>query len=648
MVTKHFKVFISVLLCLVMVFALTGCGNQTKESLSVLNYKSGSYQASAQGYKGPVTVEVTFDTNAIVGAKVISHMETAGIADTPIERIPQMFVDNQSLKIEAISGASKTSNAILAALADCVIQAGGDLEVLKNAELKSVKAGETVEMTADIIVLGGGGAGMAAAYSATGKGASVVVVEKTAALGGNTLRSGGGFNSAGPQYGRNWIQNDQMTTLVQSYIDLPAKNEKMAEWQKTVDKQFKEHLSSGATNLFDSEEFHMLQTYVEGDYIGNPDMIELMCKDAKDLLTWAESIGGIFDFESKGVLGMGSIWPRAYSLIGGHGKGGGLFIDYMKKSMEGKEIDYVMEVAANELIVENGKVVGAKGTKTDGTPYIFHANKAVIIATGGFTANVEMREKYNKKWEYIGEKLPISGSPANTGDGHVMAEKIGAKLIDMSEIQLQPLATARTGALQFVAMPSSPFINQDGLRFTSEAGRRDVMSAAILAQPGGYMYQVCSPQNSWVSDGITKTGDNLERMIADGDVFRADTLEDLAKQLNIDPITFVKTINEYNAAVKAGKDPLTGRISFTELDLIEDFGPYLAHKISPSVHFTMGGIAVDTDLRVLDQNDNIIPGLYAAGEVSGGFHGGNRVGGNAITHIFRTGLNAGINASSNN
>ena len=642
---------VGVIICVVLLFAMYGCASltstaKTPETVSAVKslYKEGTYIGEGTGRNGPVKVEVTFSKTAIQSIKVLQHNETKGMAEIPIQRIPRAVIDNQSLAVDAVSTATLTSNAILEGVAACVRQAGGDVNALKTVAVKKVKAGELKKKNADIVIIGGGGAGMAAAVAAAENGASVIIVEKTAALGGNTVRSGGAFNAAYPP-----VQKKQKMTPVQlaeikRLANLEPKDSHMREWQKNLKSELEEYEAAKSTYLFDSIYLHMIQTYVDGDYFGNPVLIESMCKNAPITYEWMAKRGFIWKDSTSTFVG--ALWPRCH--VARDYKSGIGFIETLVNYSKSKSlpIDIILEVKATDLISRNGKIAGVKGTGHDGTPYEFTAKRGVILTAGGFGANVEMRVKYNSIWPDLGKNVKTTNSPAIVGDGIIMAEAIGANLVGMDKIQLIPLADPKTGeTTTIVGESANMWVNKKGVRFVNEYGRRDVLSAAILKQPGGIIYIISSQQNSRVDkNGLNTYGLSVDKLIKDGVVYRADTLEDLAKQIGVDPKIFVATVAKYNKAVDVGYDEEFGRKGFASTSKIEG-APFYACSRYPSVHHTMGGVQVDVDGHAIDKKGNIIPGLYAAGEVTGGFHGGNRLGGNAISDALTNGRITGTNAA---
>lgn len=626
----------SLLLALIMLLSLT-C------SAFAAEYTPGIYTGIGHGKNGDITVDVTVFDNAIANVLVTSHSETVGICEAAIATIPTDIVTYQSLAIDGVTGATITSNAIIEAVADAVMQAGGDVEALKNNEV-SKTAGEAIEMTADVIVVGAGGAGMSAAVTAGQNGVKVIVVEKAASIGGNTIINGGYIQAAAQDYLQFAPMTDAQIESVESYITLEPKCDKMAQWQATLREKFDAYLASGSEDLFDCEELHMLQTYDGGDYLGDPDLIEMLCNGAVDTFYWLKDQG--LEFKDTTMSIVGSIWQRcktAKDYSSGRG-----YIDTLANTItrENLDVQIVTNCAANHLIVdENGKVVGVTGTAPDGTPYTFKANMGVILSTGGFSANIEMRQQYDEIWGNLGPNVPTTNTSTITGDGINMGLEVNAALEGMGQIQLLPLADPETGASNtIVGNGTCPYINQEGKRFINESGRRDELAKAILAQTGSYCYVLSTPQNANLNEsGANIYGIPLQDMVDRGFVCVADTLAELAEMIGVPAEALEKTVENYNKAVEDNNDPETGRTIFSDNSAIEMSGPFYACKRAPAVHHTMGGLKVNTLNQVIDTDGDVIAGLYAAGEVTGGFHGSNRLGGNAVAEILTTGRNAANN-----
>ena len=602
-----------------------------------LAYTEGTYTATAQGNNGPVTVSVTFSADAITDVTVVEHSETAGLSDRPIAEIPAAIVENQSLAVDTVSGATNSSNAILTAVADCVAQAGGDVEALKAVAVEKAPV-EDVEATYDVVVLGGGGAGLTASITAAQNGAKVILVEKAGSLGGNTLIAGQGFNACDPERQANTEMSEALLGQLKSYLDLdPADFGAFAEVLETVKGQINDYIASGSTILFDSPELHMLHTYMGGKRTGldgtviEPDLelARTFATNALDALEWAESIGAQWNDTTSTILG--AMWPRSHGLANGN------VITILTDAAKANGVEIVTDTRANELIVENGKVVGVKATTSEGANVTLHANSGVVLATGGFSANAPMVVEYNNYWPGLSDTMPSTNAPTITGDGIVMAKAVGADLVGMGFAQLMPSSHPVDGSLFsgiWGSAETQVFVNKEGKRYVNEYAERDVLSKAALAQTDGIFYIICDNK-------IAKNAD-VAGMEAKGNVVVADTLEELAEKLGIPADTFVETIERYNSFVDAQKDDDFGKPLFGEKI---DEAPFVATPRSPSLHHTMGGVKIDTNTHVISTEGNVIDGLYAAGEVTGGLHAGNRLGGNAMTDFLVFGRIAGENAA---
>lgn len=536
-----------------------------------------------------------------------------------------------------MTGATNSSNAILTAVADCVAQAGGDVEALKAVAVEKAPV-EDVEATYDVVVLGGGGAGLTASITAAQNGAKVILVEKAGSLGGNTLIAGQGFNACDPERQANTEMSEALLGELKSYLDLdPADFGAFAEVLETVKGQINDYIASGSTTLFDSPELHMLHTYMGGKRTGldgtviEPDLelARTFATNALDALEWAESIGAQWNDTTSTILG--AMWPRSHGLANGN------VITILTDAAKANGVEIVTDTRANELIVESGKVVGVKATTSEGANVTLHANSGVVLATGGFSANAPMVVEYNNYWPGLSDTMPSTNAPTITGDGIVMAKAVGADLVGMGFAQLMPSSHPVDGSLFsgiWGSAETQVFVNKEGKRYVNEYAERDVLSKAALEQTDGIFYIICDNK-------IAKNAD-VAGMEAKGNVVVADTLEELAEKLGIPADTFVETIERYNSFVDAQKDDDFGKPLFGEKI---DEAPFVATPRSPSLHHTMGGVKIDTNTHVISTEGNVIDGLYAAGEVTGGLHAGNRLGGNAMTDFLVFGRIAGENAA---
>ncbi|MGP1509235.1 MAG: flavocytochrome c [Treponema lecithinolyticum] len=627
------KIFSAGFAILAAALILIGCGSNAKK----MSYTAGTYTATAQGMNGEVTVSVTFDNSSIKKITIDKHQETVGISDAAIKQIPEQIIKMQSLAVDTVSGASVTSKAILSAVSSAVEQAGGDVDTLKMSKMQA-KAGKTVQKNADVIVVGGGGAGLSAAIAACQNNAKVILIEKTALLGGNTIRAGGPYNAVDPERQAN-VQpaSEAAMKSLERLLKVSPKNDLHKKYQDQLQKELDAYKAQKPNHLFDCLALHILQTYDGGDYAGKIEFIEKMCSESLNAAEWLESNGLVW--RDTIVTVPGGLWPRAHVPQNAAGSD---YINTNKKLAEKMGVEIILNCKGESLIKKDGRITGVKAVQSNGTQVILNAKKAVVLASGGFAASKEMRKKYNS---LLNENLGTTNNPANTGDGITMAEKANANLIGMEYIQCLPLGNPETGGLNGwiggIGVEYYYQVNKSGKRFMAEDGRRDVMTKALLEQPGSFSYVIADSHVTF-KDGKNLWGDDVEKLVADKKIFRADTIEDLAKQIGIDPAVLKQTNDAFNKAVEAGKDNEFGRSLFGQK---MDKAPFYASPRMPTVHHTMGGIEINLDTQVLDKNGNVIPGLYAAGEVTGGIHGKNRLGGNALVDIHVFGRIAGTNAA---
>lgn len=656
-----------------LVFSMVGCSSKkgtndanqptTTPTQAVTNeggssatgqYTPGTYTAEKQGNGGMIPVTVEFSENEILSVVIGENKETDGIATPVFDKFPTQIVDGQTLNIDAISGATITSDAVLEAVADCVQQAGGDVEALKNKEANATTAGDDIEKTADVIVIGGGGAGLSAAVSASENGATVILIEKGAALGGNTLRAGGAYNAVDSERQASVAMDESQITELKEIAALDESTiaEEYRPTLATLKEQINEYLQGDTSVLFDSVELHIYQTYKGGrrtgldgtEIYGNYELVSELAEKSLEALNWLVSHDEETEISNSIGTVLGGLWPRMHSLTTSVGHG---FITPLQKAAEANGVEIMLETAGKEVMMQDGRAVGVVAVMADGTKVTLHANKAVIMATGGYGANPTMAMEYDNYWGNLNENMPTTNTALATGDGIVMGEAVGANLVGMGFIQLMPSSHPVSGALSgglWTSAENQVFVNKEGKRFVSEYESRDVMAKAALEQTDGLFYIICDQSTAGdpQSGGQNSWGNDIDQLIADGSVLKADTLEELAEQIGCDPAVLVAEIERYNSFCESGEDLDFGKVKLGEQI---DVGPFYATPRSPSIHHTMGGLEINADAQVLDANGNVIPGFYAAGEVTGGIHGGNRVGGNAIPDIMVFGYIAGENAA---
>ncbi|AJS61422.1 flavocytochrome c [Paenibacillus sp. IHBB 10380] len=593
---NYFKKGLSgVVVAALMLTSIVGCSSGNSDSPNATNVdgtlKTGLYAAEADGFHGKIKIELTVDDAGKVGAiNVLEHGETAGVGDVAIKQIPADVVEYQSLNVDSVSGATFSSNGVKEAIAIALKDAGANVDEWKKKEV--VKAAkDAIEMSADVIVIGAGGAGLAAAQSAKENGASVIVIDKMDRIGGNTALAGGAYNAVDPE------------------------------------RQSKQDIE-------DSLDKHFTQTFKGGDEKANPELVHYLVDNALDGIHWLEGLG--LEFSDEVFTVAGALWPRSHRPVNEHGG----FVTALQASLEKNDVEVLTKTEAKELIIENGTVVGLKGT-SDGADITIRANKGVILATGGYAASLDMRHKYNPE---IPDSVQTTNHPGATGDGLVLGEQAGANLVGMEYLQSLPLGDPETGSLTgwlAKGVESYMFVNKAGERFIREDARRDEMTQALMQQEDSLMY-VIADSNTFTPGTKNNFDETIEQLVETGKVVQSDSLEELAKKINVDPETFTATIEYYNQTVDSQKDEKYGREILAKK---MDKAPYFASPRVPTAHHTMGGLEINTNTEVINTAGKVIPGLYAAGEVTGGIHGSNRLGGNAIADTIVFGRTAGAQAA---
>ena len=604
-----------------------------------------TFEGVGQGMGGDIKVSVTVEDGKITAIDVLSHGETAGISDPAFAQIPDAIIANQSLAVDAVAGATMTSNGLLAAVEAAAAAAGLDVEALKAAAVETEEKTYYSELTADVVVVGAGGAGLAAATAAKQNGASVIVIEKMGTVGGNSIICGGIYNSPDEALQSAVEMTDSVKSLVEDAIAAEPVSDEHAELIAAVKADYEAWQANGSVGLFDSANWYALQTWNGGDQVGRLSLVKVLANNSYAGLEWLKSLG--MQFSDTIGQGAGSLYQRTHSSLDSMGTG------YIKAFMNVVGEDSVLTNTKGESLIqdETGRVVGVKATNPDGTELVLHANKGVVIATGGFSANVEMRQKYNTsgKWPVLGENVMTTNAAGITGDGIVMASEIGAGLVDMEQIQLLYLGNPVNGGMtrytprDLSGTDQIIFVNKEGERFVQEDGRRDVICCALIEQTDGLMYILESGDGNAVDPDELMTGDGVPARQAEeeGYLLIADTLEEMAEKIGCSYETLQATVDAFNAAVDAGEDEFGRKLYSTKLTK----GPWIACPRVACVHHTMGGITINENTQVLDVDGNVIEGLYAAGEVTGGLHGANRLGGNAIVDFVVFGKLAGENAS---
>jgi len=614
-----------------------------------VRFEPGDYQVKTKGHNGELPMVVSFSENRIEDIKVDTSGETEGIADMVFERLPQEIIAGQTLNVDAISGASVTSHGLIDGVAEAVRLAGVDPSILKKRPKPSKSQDVSpIEYETDVVVIGGGGAGLAAASRVLQAGKSTIVLEKFPALGGNTVRAGGPMNAADPTWQKQFAALPGEDSVLKEMLtyDLDKIDPEYQADFKELQGQIKAYLDGKADYLFDSILWHRIQTYLGGkrtdlngnEIHGNYDLVKVLTDHALESVKWLEDIGVEFD-KSQVTMPVGAKWRRGHKPMESQGFA---FIKALKKFIDNHEAGQILtETAAKRFLLDDsGNIIGVVALNGANRQVIVKA-KAVILATGGFGANTKMVQKYNTYWSKVDDDIATSNSPAITGDGIKLGQSVGAALVGMGFTQMMPVSDPKTGEL-FSGLQVPPanyvMVNQKGHRFIDEYESRDVLTKAALDN-GGLFYLIADDEIKKTAYNTTQ--ESLDAQVAAGTLFRADTLADLAKQIHVEPQVLEETIAKYNSYVDAGVDPEFGKEVF-DLKVVKP--PFYATPRKPAIHHTMGGLKINTKAQVINEDGQVIPNLYAAGEVAGGIHAGNRLGGNSLTDIFTYGRIAAMSA----
>ncbi|GKS82079.1 flavocytochrome c [Ligilactobacillus pabuli] len=605
-----------------------------------MNFEPGTYSVMASGHNGKVPMKVTFSENRIENIEIDTEGETTGIADTVWERMPQQIIDGQTLNVDAVSGASDTSRGVLTGVAEAVSLAGADPDVLKKRPkpAKNV-ADEPVEYEADVVVVGGGGTGLSAAATSLQAGKKTILVEKFPAVGGNTIRTGGPMNAADPEWQNTFDALPGEAATLKSLMETPDEkiDPEYLEDFHALQGQLKEYLDSDKHFLFDSKLLHEIQTYLGGkrqdlsgnDIHGDYNLVKTLVDNALDSVKWLQNIGVRFD-PNEVTMPVGAKWRRGHKPLENQGYE---YISNLQRYVKEEGGQIITDTRVKKLLQQDGKLVGLEAENFDGQKVIVHAS-SVILASGGFAANTKMVQQYNTYWTKVDDDIATSNSPAMTGDGIKLGTDVGADLVGMGFSQMMPVSDPVTGELfSGLQVPPANFVmvNNKGDRFVDEYESRDVLSQAAIDN-GGLFYLIAD--DNIKATAYNTSQEKIDEQVAAGTLFRDDTLEGLAAQIKVDPAELVQTIKNYNSYVDAGKDPEFGKDVF---DLKVEKAPFYATPRKPALHHTMGGLKIDKQAHVLNEAGEKITGLYAAGEVAGGLHAGNRLGGNSLADIFTFG-----------
>lgn len=708
-------------------------GKDTDENSekTTLTFKPGTYEAEADGYNGPMKVSVKFNEDKVEEIEIVENVETDHVGTPAFDIVKEDILKANGTGVDNVSGATITSAAFKSAVNKAAEEAEvSDLDAFKKNTIE-VSSQEAIEETYDVVVVGAGGAGVSAAVEAAQAGNKVALVEKNVEIGGNTLVSGGQYQSVmpylvwdkddpdategehnGEKFEKVRSDNGRIHTLetIYNWSEEPF-NEELSEGEdfvigdiealskrgvheeylpvlKALKEEIKAYLDWAKPQLeagkqetdltlFSTINLHIFQTYYGGIrpnfektswVYGNEGLVSQFIEEGQEIKPWLNEMGSQFDDSTQRTL-IGGLWQRQNQFIGSEVNGEmeeGRWATYFRAPIHKfEELDEDNKIYrradAKKLIEEEGKVVGVEGELFDGTAFTLKANKGVILATGGYAANIERVKETNEYWdpEALEGSLKTTNRNSLMGDGIRMAEDVGAATTGEGFTQMMPISWIQDGNLAFGGGEDVIYISpKTGKRYVDESAERDVLSKGAFDNG----IEINGTKGVFVEVGNVASPIPGPYPYEDEDVDlrqyvrEIDELDDLFKELEIDLTAkqIEDAIKEYDSYVmgetkklEVSKESYRSLIGEAEKDENGKYKPdtYKIGKIrvrflAPSTHHTMGGLKVDEHRRVLNADDKPIAGLYAAGEVTGGIHGGNRLGGNAITEIIASGRTA--------
>jgi len=560
-------------------------------STYVVKHEGHQYDGSAEGFAGTISVSVYVEGDTITDITYQTEGETPSIGGSAIQALRKKILKTQNTQIDVVSGATYSSKGFLTAVDAALAEAG----VVADGSHISDAATEDYELTTDVVVVGGGGAGMTAAITIAESGKSVIIIEKSDILGGNTSRASSGMNACETHY----------------------------EAEQGVE---------------DSVELFIEDTMKSGKEINDPDLVRTLAENTSAAIDWLDEENAPL----SGPLGtMGGLSAkrthRPTDAEGNVTSVGNYLVSALGVRLDELGVEIITGTAVDKVIMEDGKACGVTGVGTYGENVTVHAG-AVVIATGGFGGNMDRIVELRPDLEgYISTNVATA-----TGDAIDFLGEIGADFVDLEQIQLHPTVIPTDGALVGEALrgDGAILVNREGVRFTNETGTRDAVSAAEVAQTGGNVWLIAN-QEMYEGSAVIKKLDKSGYLVT------GDTLEELAAAMEFDQAAteaLLETVETWSGYVSSGVDADFSRDIGTPLTDLSS-GPYYAVNVGPGIHHCMGGVKINTEAQVISTDGNPIPGLYACGEVTGGIHGANRLGGNAVADIVVFGRIAGENAA---
>ena len=595
-----------------------------------------------QGIDGDVEVQVVADESTIYSVEVVRQNETPGIGSIAVEQLPGAIVAANTFEVDGVAGATITSTAIRNAVKSALEEAGFDPAAYGAATEPAAEAEETEAPAedrvydVDVVVVGAGGAGMTAAITAADAGKTVLVLESQGMVGGNSVRSTGGMN-AGPTEWRNaneFGESAGVESTLAKVANYPD-NARIQELGAIVAEQWAAY-QENPEGYFDTAELFQLDTLIGGGGMNDPALVKRLVENSPDAIAWLDQLDPAVVLHNVAQFGGASV-KRIHRPVDADGKVlsvGAYVVPLLQQNLENRGIEVLLNTTAKEILMDNGAAVGVVAESADGAKVTVNAG-SVVIASGGFGANNDMIASIRPELD----GFITTNAPGIQGQGIQMAQAVGADTVDLEQIQLHPTVHVQDGSAVLITEglrgDGAILVNQEGGRFFDEVSTRDKVSAAEFEQTGGYAWLIVDSRMSDASNVI-------QGYISKGYAESGETYEALAEAIGAPAEAFAATMEKWNACVEAKEDADFGRVSFANP---LDQAPYYAIKVQPGVHHTMGGIRINDAAQVINTDGEVIPGLFAAGEVTGGVHGNNRLGGNAVADFVIFGRIAGSSAA---
>lgn len=589
------KRFISIVIVLLLVFSLVACNQQTQTTSTSkereagdsesISFEPGKYIGKAEGHNGSIEVEVEFSEDKILAINIVSSEETEHLAKLVFENIPAQVMEEQTLKVDSVTGATVTSFALKNAITDAIVKAKGDPKLLNKESTKQL-GDETIELDTDVVVVGGGSAGISAALSAEQKGLSVILLEKNSMLGGHTALSGG------------------LTLVTGSKLQ-----ERLGITNDTPEKAYEDMWKNGGEKCV-------------------PELLKLYSENMGKSTDWTVDYVGAKVPDKLAKIGENSV-DRALAY---KGSGKGLMEAFADKLKE-TTVDFYLDTKATTLLTKGNEVIGVEAKAKDGTIYKINA-KATVLATGGYGARKDLLPESLQNFVYYGASL-------SSGDGLIMGQEVGADTVNMGYVELfengvewKPGIAKSTYNGSMAAWDvSGILVDRNGKRVVNERGPGISIVTQQEAQPDGILFLLMD-QTTFdnFSTNIGGTGISQEMLDSwletngkEGPIFaHGKTIEEVAKIVGVDDNGLKETIEKYNKYVENGIDEEFGRAAEYLNEKVGE-GPYYLVEQRPRYATTLGGLLINTNLQVINGEGKVISGLYAVGDTAGGVRGDDSI-----------------------